>query len=165
MREFTHSLTIAAQPGAVLDAFFDPDALAAWWHVARSVCVARSLGVYAVEWAPTEFKDEILGRLGGTFRGTVVEFTSGKELFVADAYWLPPEGDPIGPMAFEVTCTPQGDGTLLHVRQSGFEDSPRWTRYYEVIGVGLATALGELKKHVESRPGPKTEDQKPKTQD
>jgi uncharacterized protein YndB with AHSA1/START domain len=149
MREFTHSLTVAAQPDAVLDAFLDPDSLAVWWHVARSVCVARPLGVYAVEWAATEFEDEILGRLGGTFRGTVVDFTPGKELFVADAYWLPPEGDPIGPMAFEVTCTVQGEGTVLHVRQSGSEDGPRWARYYEVIDVGLTAALGELKTWLE----------------
>jgi len=150
MREFTHSLVIEAPPGAVLDAFFDPDALAAWWHVARSVCVARPLGVYAVEWEPTEFVDEILGRLGGTFRGTVVDYTPGKELFVADAHWLPPEGDPIGPMAFELTCTRQGNGTILHVRQSGWENSARWTRYYDVISPGLTSALEALKTHVES---------------
>ena len=39
MREFTHSLTIEAPPAAVLDAFFDPDALAAWWRAKRSLCV------------------------------------------------------------------------------------------------------------------------------
>ena len=158
MREFTHTLVVNAPPGPVLDAFFDPDALAAWWHVKRSLCVARPLGVYAVEWEPTEFTDEVLGRLGGTFRGTVVDVTPGKELFVADAYWLPPEGDPIGPMAFEVTCTRQGKGTVLSVRQSGWDKSERWTRYYEVISSGLTTALKELKKHVEgpAKPPPVT---------
>ena len=50
MREFTHSLTIQAPPAAVLDAFFDPEALESWWHVTRSLCVPRSLGVYAIEW-------------------------------------------------------------------------------------------------------------------
>jgi uncharacterized protein YndB with AHSA1/START domain len=33
MREFTHSLTIAAPPAAVLYAFFDSESLAAWWRV------------------------------------------------------------------------------------------------------------------------------------
>jgi uncharacterized protein YndB with AHSA1/START domain len=150
MREFAHSLTIDAPPAAVLDAFFDEDALCAWWRVKRSLCVARPLGSYAIEWEPTEWRDAILGRLGGAFRGTVIEFKPGREFFVADAYWLPPDGDPIGPMAFEATCKAHGDRTVLHVRQSGWEQSRRWTRYYEVAATRLTVALNELKKHVEA---------------
>ena len=151
MREFTHSLTIAAPPAAVLDAFFDHDALATWWHVTRSLCVARPLGVYAIEWTPTEWKDDVLGRLGGAFRGTVIEFKAGREFFIADAYWLPPDGDPIGPMAFEATCATLGDRTVLKVRQSGWEESQRWTRYYELLTTGFTVALDQLKAYVESR--------------
>ena len=103
MREFDHSLAIDAPPARCLDAFFDSDALAAWWHVTRSLCQPRPLGSYAVEWAPTEWQDDVLGRLGGAFRGTVIDFKPGREFFVADAYWLPPDGEPIGPMALEVT--------------------------------------------------------------
>jgi uncharacterized protein YndB with AHSA1/START domain len=149
MREFTHTLTIDARPEAVIDAFFDHDALAAWWRATRSLCVPRPLGSYAIEWAPTEWKDELLGRLGGAFRGTVMEFKPGQEFFVADAFWLPPDGDPIGPMAFQGRCAPQGDSTVLHVRQSGWEDSRRWSRYYEVISTGLAKSLGEMKTYLE----------------
>ena len=150
MREFTHSLTIQAPPAAVLDAFFDPEALASWWHVTRSLCVPRPLGVYAVEWEPTEWRDDVLGRLGGAFRGTVIEFKAGREFFIADAYWLPPDGEPVGPMALEATCTLLGDRTVLKVRQSGWESSPRWTRYYDLIATGFTLALEELKRYVES---------------
>ncbi len=150
MREFTHSLTIQAPPAAVLDAFFDPEALASWWHVTRSLCVPRPLGIYAVEWVPTEWKDEVLGRLGGAFRGTVIEFKAGREFFIADAYWLPPDGEPIGPMALEATCTLLGDRTVLKVRQSGWESAPRWSRYYDLIATGFTLALDELKRYVES---------------
>jgi len=38
---------------------------------------------------------------------------------------------------------------VLHVRQSGFENSLRWSRYYDVIATGLTVALDELKLHVE----------------
>ena len=151
MREFTHSLTIEAPPAVVLDAFFDHDALSVWWHVRRSLCVARPLGVYAVEWDPTVWRDEVLGRLGGAFKGTVVEFKPGREFFIADAYWLPPDGEPVGPMAFEASCTLVSGRTVLHVRQSGWENSVRWSRYYDVISTGLTIALDELKKHVERR--------------
>src|SRR5207237_7132469 len=66
--------TIAAPPGTILRAFFDPEALHAWWQTARSVTSPRMLGPYAIEWAPTDFHDEVLGPLGGVFRGTVVTF-------------------------------------------------------------------------------------------
>jgi uncharacterized protein YndB with AHSA1/START domain len=151
MKEFKHSLTIDAPPAAVLDAFFNHEALAAWWRVTRSLCVPRPLGVYAVEWDATEWRDDVLGRLGGAFKGTVIEFKPGREFFIADAYWLPPDGEPIGPMAFEATCSLVSGRTVLHIRQSGFESSDRWTRYYDVISTGLTVALEELKHHVEQQ--------------
>ena len=151
MREFDHSVAIAATPARVLDAFFNEADLSAWWHVSRSLCHARSFGNYAVEWPPTEWTDDVLGRWGGAFRGTVIDFKPGKEFFIADAYWLPPDGEPIGPMAFEATCSLVSGRTVLHIRQSGFEHSDRWTRYYDVISTGLMVALEELKRHVEQQ--------------
>ena len=151
--EVAQSITINAMPSKVLEAFFDGKALAAWWEVSRAVCVPRPLGSYAVEWEPTEWRDDILGRLGGSFHGTVVDFVVGREFFIAELYWHPPDGDPIGPMALEVTCTYKGPFTAeLHVRQSGCDaDSPRWLRYYEVMQSGWSVALAALKKYLEQR--------------
>lgn len=152
MREFVYRLVIYAPPAAVLDAFFDAEALASWWEVSRSVCVPRALGSYAIEWEPTEWRDELLGRLGGAFHGTVVEFTPGREFFIADLYWHPPDGEPIGPMALEARCTQQGDATLLYLRQSGYDQtSERWTRYYDIMSNGWLVALKALKIYVEDR--------------
>jgi hypothetical protein len=131
-------------------AFFDPHALGAWWLAVRSVTTPRPLGVYAVEWAPSEESDELLGRLGGVFHGTVVEYMPGRELFVADAWWVPPDGEPIGPMALEVSCMMDGPACRLRVRQSGFEDNPRWRRYYALISRGWISSLAALKEYVES---------------
>ncbi|OFV91274.1 MAG: hypothetical protein A3H95_12240 [Acidobacteria bacterium RIFCSPLOWO2_02_FULL_64_15] len=147
------SIVIAAPLGRVLRAFFDADALGAWWHAARSVTVPRPLGPYVIEWAPTDFSDDLLGRLGGVFRGTVVQCEPEHGFFVADAFWLPPDGDPIGPMAFEVTCTPAdqdaASATCVRVTQSGFEEGLRWRRYYEIIGPGWTRALTSLKALLE----------------
>ncbi len=143
------STDISAPPGRVLKAFFDVEALRAWWQVVHAVVTPRALGPYAVEWEPTGFRDEVLGRLGGVFHGTVMQYQQAHGFFVADAYWLPPDGDPIGPMAFQVQCTllASGDGARTHVRvtQNGFEESTRWRRYYEVIERGWTGALGSLK--------------------
>ena len=80
---------IAAPAGQVLKAFFDAEALNDWWQVAHSVTTPRILGPYAIEWAPTDFRDDVLGRLGGVFRGTIVQFQAGEGFFVADVFWLP----------------------------------------------------------------------------
>lgn len=152
MREFVHSVAIDAPPAAVLDAFFDSEALATWWEVSRSVCVPRPFGSYAVEWEPTTWRDDLLGRLGGAFHGTVVEFEPGREFFIADLYWLPPDGQPIGPMALQANCSREGRTTLLHLRQSGHDAAnERWTRYYDVMSNGWIVALRALKAYLENR--------------
>jgi uncharacterized protein YndB with AHSA1/START domain len=144
------SAVIAAPLGRVMKAFFDPGALGAWWQVSHSVTTPRPLGPYAIEWPPTDFRDEILGRLGGVFRGTVMQFNPSTGFFVADAFWLPPDGDPIGPMALEVTLRVETTGqTRVRVTQTGFEESARWRRYYEVIGFGWERALASLKALLE----------------
>jgi uncharacterized protein YndB with AHSA1/START domain len=141
---------IAAPAGRVMKAFFDPQALNAWWQVAHSVTTPRVLGPYAIEWAPTDFRDEVLGRLGGVFRGTIFQFHAGQGFFIADAFWLPPDGEPIGPMALEVSLRAEGTGvTHVRVTQTGFEESARWRRYYEVIDLGWTRALASLKSLLE----------------
>ena len=147
--EFEHSLLINAAPTRVLGAFFDPHALAVWWQAARSVTTARPMGVYAIEWPATVDADDLLGRLGGVFCGRVIEYLAGREAFIADAWWLPPDGDPIGPMALSVSCRMSGSACTLVVKQTGFEDTPRWRRYYEVISGGWLTSLAALKAYAE----------------
>ena len=144
-----HTVLITAAPARVLAAFFDPDALAAWWQTVRSVTTPRPLGIFAVEWEVTPFRDEVLGTLGGVLYGTVMEFRAGREFFVADVYWLPPQSEPIGPMALEVTCTIEGPATRVRVRQSGVEEDERWQRYYNIIAAGWKTSLKALKTHLE----------------
>src|SRR4029077_5900572 len=82
------SAVIAAPPNVVMKAFFEPDALRAWWQVSHAVTTPRPLGPYAIEWPPTDFRDEVLGRLGGVFRGTVMECRHCEGFFVGDALWL-----------------------------------------------------------------------------
>ena len=145
------NVIVQAPPARVLNAFFDPHDLAEWWQVVRSVTVPRPLGTYAVEWDSTDAHDDVLGQLGGAFHGTVMDYRPGEEFFVADAFWSPPDGDPIGPMALIVTCAPQAGEptTSLTVRQSGDGDGIRWQRYFEIVSHGWQQALAALKQHLD----------------
>jgi hypothetical protein len=79
-----------------------------------------------------------------------MEFDAASGFFVADAFWLPPDGEPIGPMALDVSVKQDGTDVMrVRVTQSGFEESDRWRRYYEVIGFGWERALASLKNLLE----------------
>ena len=123
----------------------------AWWAVERSVAVARATGPYAVTWPASERLDEVLGQLGGTLHGTVIDSTPDRTLLVADVYWQPPSGPPLGPMALEITCEPQADAaaTRVTVRHSASDDGPRWRRYFTLTSAGWAIALESLKDYLE----------------
>jgi uncharacterized protein YndB with AHSA1/START domain len=147
VRDVTRTQLILAPPARVMAAFFDDADLKKWWGVTRSLTVPRPLGMYAIEWATTEFKDDVLGRLGGAFHGTIIDHRPNAAFFLAEAFWQPPDGDPIGPMALEVQARPHGNGrqTMLTVRQSGEGEGPRWERYFQIVDRGWEGALTELK--------------------
>lgn len=153
-RQIEQDVAITAAPTQVLAAFFDPEALAVWWRTTRAITTPRPLGIYAVEWRTSPFQDDVFGTLGGVFYGTVMEFRNGRQFFVADAYWLPPENDPIGPMGLEVTCHVAGPGTRLHVRQGGPHENARWGRYYDLLAAGWADSLKALKRYMEQGADP-----------
>lgn len=149
--ESRHEVVVQASPERVLAAFFDPRDLAEWWQVVRSVTIARPLGVYAVDWGVTTYRDDILGPLGGALHGTVIDYRVGVELFIADAFWSPPEGESIGPMALEVRCHVHGpNATRLTVRQSADTEDARWRRYFEIATAGWERSLSDLKQYLDS---------------
>jgi len=149
--EVTRTQLISAPPARVMQLFFSEADLKGWWQVTRAFAVPRPLGMYAIEWETTDFKDDILGRLGGSFHGRVIDFRPHTSFFLAEAYWQPPDGDPIGPMALDVQCRPHGNGrqTMLTVKQSGEGEGPRWERYFQIMNRGWEGALEEMKQYIE----------------
>ena len=149
--DVTRTQLISAPPARVMAAFFEDADLKQWWQVARSLTVPRPLGMYAIEWESTDFKDDVLGRLGGAFHGTIIDYRPNAAFFLAEAFWQPPDGDPIGPMALEVQARPHGNGrqTMLTVRQSGEGEGARWQRYFQIMDRGWEGALQELKNYID----------------
>jgi len=149
---FTARIAVEAPAARVMRAFFSHTDLAYWWEAERSVAVARPSGPFAITWPAAEAHDEVLGQLGGTLHGTVMDYTPDRAVFVADVYWQPPTGDPLGPMALEITCQPEVDPakTRVTVRQSASDEGPRWQRYFAVTEQGWNDALGTLKDYLEN---------------
>jgi Polyketide cyclase / dehydrase and lipid transport len=145
------AIRIRATPDRVLAAFFDRNDLSAWWEVSQCVTVARPLAPYALQWDPTSFADEVLGKLGGTLHGTMMDVRDGEGFFLADVYYTPPEGAPVGPMALDVQVRPSEDGrsTELAVRMSADDEGPRWQRYFAVMAEVWDRALDNLREHLE----------------
>jgi hypothetical protein len=53
-------------------------------------------------------------------------------------------------MALDVRIEAQSPGTtLIRVTQTGYEESARWRRYYEVIAIGWSRALASMKALLE----------------
>ncbi len=148
--DFDCAIDVAAPPGAVYGAFFAPEVLARWWAVRAAVVTPQPLGIYALEWPVSDQTDDVLGRLGGTFYGIVIDVRPDREFFLADAYWVPPDGTAVGPMAVHVSCDPAPTGTHLRVRISGCDDSPRWRRFYRVIGTEWSAALSRIEAQLET---------------
>jgi uncharacterized protein YndB with AHSA1/START domain len=148
------TLDITAPVDLVFDAFFDSPALGAWHGTSRSIAIPRLLGPYVLEWPPSVERDEMLGRLGGIFRATVMHIERNDHVFLADAFWLPPDGGPLGPLAVQITFTPQAtpDGTsstLVRVVMTGFDDGVRWKRYLGLATTQWQRALSVLKMLLE----------------
>ncbi len=113
--QFVLSTVIEAPAARVMRAFIAHRDLSYWWQVERSVVVPRPSGPFAVTWSAGDDLDDALGQLGGTLHGTVMDYAADRELFVADVCWQPPAGEPLGPMALEITCRPEADAARTRV--------------------------------------------------
>ena len=148
------TLDITAPVDLVFHAFFDAPSLGAWHATSRSIAIPRLLGPYVLEWPPSLDRDEMLGRMGGVFRATVMQIEPNDHVFLADAFWLPPDGGPLGPLAVQITFTPKATpegtrSTLVRVVMTGFDDGVRWRRYLGLTTTQWQTALGVLKMLLE----------------
>lgn len=148
------ALDIAAPPVVVFTAFFEDAALATWQGTSRSIAKPRLLGPFVLEWPTSNDSDDVLGRLGGVLRGTVMHIEPGDHVFIADMFWLPPDGAPLGPFALEVTFTPATStsgrhSTVVRVAISGFDEGERWRRYHEIATAQWQRALRTLKTLLE----------------
>jgi uncharacterized protein YndB with AHSA1/START domain len=56
------------------------------------------------------------------------------------------EGESLGTTTLTITLTPDGDGTRLHLVQSGFGGGDDWDRLYDGVDSGWTQALDDLRR-------------------
>ena len=141
---------IAAPPGRVLRAFFDADALGAWWQVGASVTTPRVARPVRDRMAA----DRISRRGARPARRRVPRDGHAVSRRARDSSSPTPSG--CRPTAnrsarwrSRSAAADSAGVTRVRVTQTGFEESARWRRYYEVIGLGWSRALTSLKSLLE----------------
>ena len=132
-------MVVEAPAARVFQAFFSHDDLAYWWAVERSVAVPAATGPYAVTWPASDASDEVLGQLGGTLHGTVMDYTPDRDA-VRRRRLLAAAGGRAARVRWRSRsrCEPEADAatTRVTVRQSASEDGPRWRRYFALTEPG-----------------------------
>ena len=134
-----------------MQAFFTDADLKSWWGVTRAFTVARPLGMYAIEWESTDFKDEVLGRLGGAFHGTIIDYRPNARVLPRRSLLA---------AARRRSDRPDGArGALPPARQRPPDDAdgqaerrrrrPALGALLQIMGRGWEGALGEMKDFID----------------
>jgi len=140
---------IPAPPRRVMKAFFDAETLHAWWKVSHSVTrrerLACTRSSVRRSISTTKFSAALAACSGD--RGEM----PGRRRFrrrrrVLAAAWRRADRSD---GARRLAESRAWRATRVHVLQSGFEETPRWRRYYKVVGVGWESALASLKALLE----------------
>ena len=104
-------LRIAARPETVFAFWVEPERIAQW--MGRTVTMeARPGGAYRIDYNGSDIA-----------RGEVLEIDPPHRLVLSWGWEAPGDATPPGASRVEVTLTPDGDGTLLHLRHSGFVEA------------------------------------------
>jgi uncharacterized protein YndB with AHSA1/START domain len=102
---------IAARPETVFALWVEPERIVQW--MGRTVTLdARPGGAFRLDYNGSDIA-----------RGEVLEIDPPRRLVLSWGWEAEGDATPPGSSRVEVTLTPDGDGTLLHLRHSGLVDA------------------------------------------
>ncbi len=133
-RAVDHQYLIRAPPQKVFEAISRPAGLKRWL-CDRAKLDPRTGGRYTLGW-----------RNGPTHTGRIVEFVPGRSVTFEWAW----EGIPVRGTLFQLTVSPRGRGTELHVGHTGFPRDPRWVDLYAGAEWGWTYFAMNLKSVLET---------------
>ncbi|HTP55328.1 MAG TPA: SRPBCC domain-containing protein [Thermoplasmata archaeon] len=133
-RAVDHRYFLRATPAAVFQAISDGPSLRRWL-CDRAEIDPRKGGKYTLGWND-----------GPTHRGTILEFVPGQRISFV---WRWP-GVALAGTVLSHSIEARDDGTILHVRHSGFPRLARWTELYGGAEWGWTYFAMNLKSVLES---------------
>lgn len=138
---------VAAAPQQVLQAFVDVESIRRWWGAASGRVDAQEGGAWHVAWGRGAN-----GHDGQSLHGYVRTFEPWKRLVVGGLTRLDHGASVLGPTLLEIQVERVGQGSRVHVRETGFLDGPAWDGAYEAALTGWPDALQRLKQALEHAP-------------
>lgn len=139
------SVAINAAPAEVLHGFFDAQALAHWWAVARCLIEPRPNGIWALAWRPSENGYQYITS------GIIREFDFPRQVIIDSLVYFNPEFSILGPMRLGLRCDGDEKQSTLSVVQTGYGTGLDWERYYHAVADGWTDALTALKNYLEGK--------------
>ncbi len=130
-RSIEKEIFVAVSPERAFRAFVDTDDLEHWFAIKAEID-ARPGGDWTMTWSS----------MAAT--GTIVEIDPPR-LLVMETVNEPPFGNTI--LRFEFT--PESDGTLVRLINSGFGTGDDWDAYHDGVNSGWGDALRDLKRWLE----------------
>jgi uncharacterized protein YndB with AHSA1/START domain len=100
-------LTIAARPETVFPFFVDPERIVRWMGRTAELDATPG-GIFRIDYNGTDIA-----------RGEFVEVDPPRRVVFTWGWEAPDDATPPGASTVEVTLTPDGDGTRVHLRHSG----------------------------------------------
>ena len=145
LRFVENTIIIDKSPEAVLDAFTTPSDLNAWWGVNRSLIELKKGGLYSLLWQSND------NAIDFVTTGIIGEYIPGCQLKIENMVYFNPVRPVFGPMRLIVLTTSERIGTTLTVVQDGYQLSPDWDWYYNIVRETWPRAILKIKDYLENR--------------
>jgi hypothetical protein len=81
--------------------------------------------------------------------GIIHSYQAGEYLHIEKVLYFHPDYMIFGPMDLNVAVKTAGNGTLLTVRQDGYQSGPEWDWYYQAVLTAWPEAIKLVKKYCE----------------
>ena len=146
MREVSAQIVVAASCERALRAFLEVDAMRQWWGVERGLVETHEGGVWALAWERSDHGFRYVST------GTIAAYRPGEYLRIENMVYLNPDHVVLGPMQLHVSVSDDEGGTLLAVRQSGYQEGEEWDWYYQAVVQAWPVTLEMVKEFLESSP-------------
>lgn len=146
MKKVEATILIETNPEQVISAFTNPEKLAGWWQVEKTLIELKPGGLYTLAWVVTE------KGMGYVSTGIIKTYQPESELVIENFVYLNPGKPFLGPMSLTVRATEKEVGTEVYLCQDGYHSGEGWDWYYEAVKQAWPQVMKTLKNYLKDKP-------------